>query len=136
VTQSNDAIPNRPTIRRSAPISQALRDQLSKVDPRDEAGRTHAQIIADKMIELSMTGDYHFTREVLDRTEGRVRQPVELSLADELIDLVNANGINPHTDPVLSAVFIAAGLASNSSVEDEPTDAASGGTGLRADTLG
>lgn len=59
-------------------ITDALRTRLAEVDPQDSLGRTHAEIIADRMIARAKLKDrgQQDAAEIADRTEGRPRQTV------------------------------------------------------------
>ncbi len=64
---------------RQTKLTAALREQLGKVDPEDRAGRTYAEVIADKMIRRAARGDVRAAREIRVMTEGRapLRVPAE-----------------------------------------------------------
>lgn len=56
---------------RQTKLTAALRELLGKVDPEDKAGRTYAEVIADKMIRRAARGDVRAAREIRVMTEGR-----------------------------------------------------------------
>ena len=61
-------------------ITDALRDLLAEVDPRDPQGRTNAEIIADRMVARAKRKDrgQQDAAEIADRTEGKAKQPVKI----------------------------------------------------------
>lgn len=61
-------------------LSEAYRRELAKVDPEDPEGRTYAEVLAGKMREKAFGGDVAALRELADRTEGKPRQTLSLSL--------------------------------------------------------
>ena len=65
---------------KSITLSEAYRRELAKVDPTDPQGRTYAEVLAEKMRERACTGDVAALREMADRTEGKPRQPVSLTV--------------------------------------------------------
>jgi hypothetical protein len=60
-------------------ITDALREQVSEELP-DAPERTIAEAIARKLIKLALGGDIAAVREVLDRTEGKARQAIDLDI--------------------------------------------------------
>ena len=74
-------------------ITDALRDLLAEVDPRDPRGRTNAEVIADRMVARAKQKDsgQQDAAEIADRTEGRPRQQV--SLGGEVV-VENINHMN------------------------------------------
>lgn len=71
--------------RRRTLISDALNLELASVDPTDPAARTKARRVAEKLVELAMAGLPEAIRIVLERTEGKVAQPLEAEVAGELV---------------------------------------------------
>ena len=57
-----------------------------KVPNSDE--HTYGSLIAQRLVQLAMSGEIAAIREVFDRLEGRPRQPIELSVEDRRRDLV------------------------------------------------
>ncbi len=55
--------------------------KLNKFDPPDQQ-RRNKEAIADKLIELALDGDLPAIKEVLDRIQGKVAQPLEHSGED------------------------------------------------------
>jgi hypothetical protein len=60
-------------------ITEALREQVSEELP-DAPERTIAEAIARKLIKLALGGDIAAIREVLDRTEGKPKQSIDLDI--------------------------------------------------------
>ena len=61
-------------------ITDALRARLAEVDPKDPLGRTHAEMIADRMIaraKLKNRGQQD-AAEIADRTEGKPKHTVDI----------------------------------------------------------
>jgi hypothetical protein len=75
-------------------LSQAYREALAKIDPYDPEKRTYAQLIAQRQLQvaLGLTTEQssHSAREIADRTEGRARQPIELDVKGEALQLLAA----------------------------------------------
>ena len=65
---------------KSITMSEAYRRELAKPDPADKHGRTFAEVIAARMIVRALIGDVQAVRELTDRTEGKPRQTVTLSM--------------------------------------------------------
>jgi predicted transcriptional regulator len=65
---------------KSITLSEAYRRELAKVDPDDPEGRTRAEVLAEQMYAKAKTGDVQALREMADRTEGKPRQTLSLSL--------------------------------------------------------
>jgi hypothetical protein len=65
---------------KSITMSEAYRRELAKVDPADEHGRTFAEVLAEQIIIKAKGGDVQAVRELTDRTEGKPRQTVTLSM--------------------------------------------------------
>lgn len=62
-------------------VTEAIREELERIptieaDGLDGRGRTFAQIIARKTVQLAAAGDDRARNAVLERTEGKVVQPV------------------------------------------------------------
>ena len=64
---------------KSAMLSDALRRRLGEVDEKDPEERTHAEVIADRLIAKAKEGDVPAIREIGDRVEGKAQQRVTLS---------------------------------------------------------
>jgi hypothetical protein len=60
-------------------ITDALREQVSEELP-GAPERTIAEAIARKLIKLAVGGDIAAIREVLDRTEGKPKQAIDLDI--------------------------------------------------------
>jgi hypothetical protein len=60
-------------------ITDALREQVSEEHPDAPEG-TIAEAIAGKLIKLALGGDIAAVREVLDRTEGKPKQAIDLDI--------------------------------------------------------
>ncbi len=65
---------------KSITLSEAYRRELARPDPDDEHGRTFAEVIAARMIVRAKDGDVQAMREMADRTEGKPKQTVTLSM--------------------------------------------------------
>jgi hypothetical protein len=64
---------------KSLTLSEAYRRELAKVDPDDPQGRTHAEVLAGRMIARAKTGDVQALKELADRVVGKPRQTVALT---------------------------------------------------------
>jgi len=69
-------------------ITDALRARLAEIDPNDAAGRTHAEVIADRMIARAKLKDrgQQDAAEIADRTEGKPRQTLGVEANVDSID--------------------------------------------------
>jgi|SRR5215467_5695148 len=69
-------------------LSEAYRSKLAELVPGDHKGRTYAELICDKMIELAAKGKVQAASEIADRVEGKPRQAYEVavSVIEELAD--------------------------------------------------
>jgi hypothetical protein len=65
---------------KSLTLSEAYRKKLAEVDPEDEQGRSYAEILAEQIVSKAKTGDVAAVRELADRTEGKARQTVSLTV--------------------------------------------------------
>ena len=65
---------------KSITMSEAYRRELAKLDPDDKHGRTFAEVLAEQIIIKAKGGDVAAVRELTDRTEGKPRQTVTLSM--------------------------------------------------------
>ena len=63
---------------KTAALSQAYREKLAELYPRDPKGRTYAQVIADNIVKKAVKGNLSAASEIADRVEGRPRQSLEL----------------------------------------------------------
>lgn len=57
-----------------------MRRKLSEVDPVDEKGRTYAEVLAEQAILKAKGGDIPALAHVANRTEGKPRQSVTLTV--------------------------------------------------------
>jgi Family of unknown function (DUF5681) len=57
---------------RRTPLTDAYLEQLEQPYPRDRAGRTYAEVIAQGLARKAARGDVRAAQEMADRTEGRV----------------------------------------------------------------
>ena len=62
-------------------ITSILREKLAE-PAKGKRGKTKAEAIADVVIEQALAGDPRFLREILERTEGKVTQTIQVSDAD------------------------------------------------------
>jgi len=56
---------------RNTKLTTAMRELLDKPFPHDEAGRTYAEVIAERMVLEACRGNVRAAKEVALRTEGR-----------------------------------------------------------------
>lgn len=66
----------------SVKVSSCYERSLSRPFPGDAQGRTYAQVIADKAVELAAEGRIDAIKEVTDRTEGRSKQIIDVNRSD------------------------------------------------------
>lgn len=75
-------------------VTDNLRNKLLELIPNAD-GKTIAAAIADKLVELALDGDLPAIKELLDRTEGRAKQHLEMDVAvTDWRQIVAANGIS------------------------------------------
>jgi hypothetical protein len=65
---------------KSIVLSEAYRKHLAKVDETDPERRTFAEILAGQMIVKAKSGDVGALREIADRTEGKAKQTITLTV--------------------------------------------------------
>jgi hypothetical protein len=65
---------------KSLTLSEAYRRELAKVDESDPDKRTYAELLAEQMIVKAKGGDVAALREIADRTEGKARQTINLTV--------------------------------------------------------
>lgn len=58
-------------------ITSVLKDELEQLKPGDKEKRTWAQVVVAAMLAKAVKGDVRTAALILDRTEGKVTQPVE-----------------------------------------------------------
>lgn len=61
-------------------LSEAYRAQLAKPMPGDVQGRTYAEVIAETVCSMAATGNFVAAKEVADRSEGKAKQTVDVTL--------------------------------------------------------
>ena len=66
----------------SVKVSSCYERSLARPVPGDPLGRTYAQVIADKAVELAAEGRIDAIKEVTDRTEGRSKQTIDVNRSD------------------------------------------------------
>jgi uncharacterized protein DUF5681 len=66
----------------SVKVSSCYERSLARPFPGDPQGRTYAQVIADKAVELAAEGRIDAIKEVTDRTEGRSKQTIDVNRSD------------------------------------------------------
>ena len=84
-----------PSGRPKRPLTDAYNAQLARVKDGDRQGRTYAQLIAEAQIKQAIKGNTMAAKEVADRTEGRVRQAVEVTLETPVEFHVQVNFVDP-----------------------------------------
>ncbi len=66
----------------SVKVSSCYERSLARPFPGDPLGRTYAQVIADKAVELAAEGRIDAIKEVTDRTKGRSKQTIDVNRSD------------------------------------------------------
>jgi Family of unknown function (DUF5681) len=66
----------------SVKVSSCYERALARPFPGDQQGRTYAQVIADRTVELAAEGRIDAIKEITDRTEGRSKQTIDVSRSD------------------------------------------------------
>jgi hypothetical protein len=66
----------------SVKVSSCYERSLARPFPGDPQGRTYAQVIADRTVELAAEGRIDAIKEVTDRTEGRSKQTIDVNRSD------------------------------------------------------
>ncbi len=64
---------------KSLTLSEAYRRELAKIDESDPLKRTHAEVLAAKMIFKASKGDVAALKEIADRVEGKAKQTITLT---------------------------------------------------------
>ena len=83
---------------KTAPLSHACRDLLSRNIPNDPQGRTYAEAIAEALVEKAVAGDIRAAQELADRAEGRARQSIEIehTLLRQAFDRMNGEELETY----------------------------------------
>lgn len=63
----------------SVKVSSCYERSLARPFPGDAQGRTYAQVIADRIVELAAEGRIDAIKEITDRTEGRSKQTIDVN---------------------------------------------------------
>jgi hypothetical protein len=66
---------------KKTPLSDACRELLNKPATDDPAGRTNAELIAERLVAKAVAGDIRAAQELADRAEGKARQSIEFEHA-------------------------------------------------------
>ena len=68
-----------------------------KLEQEGSEGKTYAELIAEAIIELAMSGDLSAIKELLDRTEGKVTEKHDISSGNEGLSkiLLKLRGYGP-----------------------------------------
>ncbi len=100
---------------KSITLSEAYRRELAKVDPNDEQKRTFAEVLAGQTILKAKGGDVAAIKEIADRTEGKAKQSITLTLdkreqveraVDHMIRSAEANGDRLSRDDAIRALSL------------------------------
>jgi hypothetical protein len=57
-------------------ITNLIKERLEKID--EKTGKTYAQLIAEKLVELALDGDHEAHKEILNRIDGKVVEKHEI----------------------------------------------------------
>lgn len=82
---------------KSVTLSEALRLELAKSNPKVKADETYAETIARLLVKAAATGkgSIRAAQEIADRTEGKPRQSVEMDMnVRDWRALARANGLS------------------------------------------
>jgi hypothetical protein len=61
-------------------LTRALRTKLEEAESGEPGARTNAEVLADKLFDLALSGNVEALKICFDRLEGRPRQTVTLTL--------------------------------------------------------
>ncbi len=89
-------------------LSAAYRHALKEKLP-DGSGRTYADLIAETMRQSAAAGDVGAAKELADRTEGRAKQTIDLSVQERRRELV---------ERAVTALMADAGIRRDEAVEE------------------
>ena len=88
---------------KSITLSEALRIELAKVLPNDTHERTFAELIAQQLVKAAATGNILAAKEIADRTEGKPKQAVDMTMnVTDWRELARQNGLS-ETDVISEA---------------------------------
>ncbi len=88
---------------KSITLSEALRIELAKVLPNDTQERTFAELIAQQLVRAAATGNILAAKEIADRTEGKPKQAVDMTMnVTDWRELARQNGLS-ETDVISEA---------------------------------
>lgn len=100
---------------KSITMSEAYRRELAKVDESDPQGRTRAEVLAEQIIIKAKGGDVAAIREITDRTEGKPKQTVTLTVekrdqleraVQSIIDEAAAAGVECSREDAISTLSL------------------------------
>ena len=66
---------------KSITLSEALRHELAKENPKGKDGETYAERIAAVLCQAAVGGNVNAAKEIADRTEGKPRQALEVDMS-------------------------------------------------------
>ncbi len=88
---------------RSITLSEALRIELAKALPNDTQERTFAEVIGQQLVKAAATGNILAAKEIADRTEGKPKQAVDMTMnVTDWRELARQNGLS-ETDVISEA---------------------------------
>jgi Family of unknown function (DUF5681) len=93
---------------KSRTLSEAYRELLKQPLPSDPT-RTYADVVAAALLKNAMSGDVSSARELADRTEGKPRQPVDLSVDDRRRDIA---------ERAIEALMVDAAITRDEAIEE------------------
>lgn len=80
---------------KSVTLSEALRLELAKANPKGDGDETYAETIASVLVKNAATGNILAAKEIADRTEGKPKQAVDMNMnVNDWRELARQHGVS------------------------------------------
>ena len=66
-------------------VTEQIRSKLPRTHPKDKEGRSHSELIADVLLAMAEGRDLGAIKEVIDRSDGKVKEKVEHDFKGQLV---------------------------------------------------
>lgn len=109
---------------KSHPELRELIQSIAEEAPSKKNRQTRIEVLVRKMLTSKSAKD---RQNILEHGWGKVPQTIDLNLGTELMRKAQELGIDWKSDPILVAIFAAAGITNDRASEDEGTGGTSTG---------
>jgi len=65
-------------------LTDSLKKELDKPCPGDKRGRTWGAVLVERFLEVAMSGSVTAMKELFDRTDGRIKESIEVNQKPEV----------------------------------------------------